>query len=347
MNNAANHTAANRRPADATAAANQPGARAAVTAYLEAAAVPGNAPEGGGAATGPAPWGVVLLAHGSQRGASRMECSCAWQEEIIPDWCRHCPSTPAGLQDAAARLQAELGLSRPQVVLSCLEFLEPFPPQAVKLLEGRGLRQVVVMPFLLGNGKHATLELDETLDDLRAQTPAVELHLAEGLGCDPGLAALVADRVREVHQPPADGGAPAAPLPGGRRGILLVKAGTKTEYDDCLWLEELGQLVEERLGDGYAVAVAQSHYGDPTMDYAAARLVGERQVASITCVPYLFFPGLILRRNVLGGLEQIGRQYPSIPLSVTPPLGVDDRVVAVTASRIRQVWQAQNPTPQA
>ena len=310
-------------------------------------------PDADAAANGLARWGVVLLAHGSQRGASRMECSCAWQEEIIPDWCQHCPSTPAGLQDAAERLQAELGLSRPQVVLSCLEFIEPFPPQAVKLLEGRGLRQVVVMPFLLGNGKHATLELDETLDDLRAQTPAVELHLAEGLGCDPGLAALVADRVREVHQSPADagapadGGAPAAPLPAGRRGILLVKAGTKTEYDDCIWLEELGQLVEERLGEEYAVAVAQSHYGDPTMDYAAARLVRERQVSSITCVPYLFFPGLILRRNVLGGLEEIRRQYPSIPLSITPPLGVDDRVVAVTASRIRQVWQSQNPGPQS
>lgn len=317
-----------------------------------AAAIPETAPEAA-AANGLGRWGVVLLAHGSQRGASRMECSCAWQEEVIPDWCQHCPSTPAGLQDAAERLQTELGLARPQVVLSCLEFIEPFPQQAVKLLEGRGLRQVVVMPFLLGNGKHATLELDETLDEIRAQTPAVELHLAEGLGCDPGLAALVADRVREVHQPPADNGGrssakpSAAALPDGRRGVLLVKAGTKTEYDDCVWLEELGQLVEERLGEEYAVAVAQSHYGDPTMDYAAARLVRERQVSSITCVPYLFFPGLILRRNVLGGLEQIGRQYPSIPLSITPPLGVDDRVVAVTASRIRQVWQAQNLNPQA
>ena len=56
------------------------------------------------------------------------------------------------------------------------------------------------------------------------------------------------------------------------------------------------------------------------MDYAAARLVESRNVASITCVPYLFFPGMILRRNVLGGLDQIQERYPEVAISITPPL---------------------------
>ncbi|GIT01762.1 MAG: hypothetical protein CM1200mP27_03870 [Chloroflexota bacterium] len=63
----------------------------------------------------------------------------------------------------------------------------------------------------------------------------------------------------------------------------MVKAGTKTEYDDCIWLEELGQLVEAKLGENYAVAVAQSHYGDPTMDVAAAKLA-ETGVFLQSCV---------------------------------------------------------------
>ena len=202
-------------------------------------------------------------------------------------------------------------------------------------MDERGFHQVVLAPFLLGNGKHATLEMNEIMEEVRGRLPGIQLHLADGLGADPNLADLVVQRVRELEESPDS----VSVDPTGRRGVLLVKAGTKTEYDDCIWLEELGQLVEDRLGADHAVAVAQSHYGDPTMDAAAAKLVQERRVSSIMCVPYLFFPGLILQRNVIGGMEQIRERYPHVAMSVTPPLGVDDRIVAITAERVRQVWR--------
>jgi len=230
-----------------------------------------------------------------------------------------------------------LEIDQSQMVLSCLEFIEPFPPEAVQMLDDRGFHDVVVAPFLLGNGKHATLEMNEILDELRSQIPGIRLHLADGLGADPDLASLVVQRVRELEESDEH-----EPVPG-RRGILVVKAGTKTEYDDCIWLEDLGKMVEGELGTGYAVAVAQSHYGDPTMDVAAAKLVETRQVTSIMCVPYLFFPGLILQRNVIGGLDQIKERYPHVAMSVTPPLGVDDRIVAITADPVRQVLRLAKP----
>ena len=289
-------------------------------------------------------WGVVLLGHGSQRGTSKAECSCAWLQPKAPSgtpsgtplWCQDCPSTPDGLRQAANRLQGMLEIDESQIVLSCLEFIEPFPSEAVQILDERGFHQVVLAPFLLGNGKHATLEMHEIMEEVQGRLPGVRLHLADGLGSDPSLADLVVQRVRELE-------ASLGPLEGdsvaGRRGVLLVKAGTKTEYDDCVWLEELGRLVEQRLGTGHAVAVAQSHYGDPTMDVAAAKLAETRQVSSIMCVPYLFFPGIILQRNVIGGMELIKERYPQLTMSVTPPLGVDDRIVAVTAERVRRVWR--------
>jgi sirohydrochlorin ferrochelatase len=240
------------------------------------------------------------------------------------------------LNEAANRLQKELGQPRAQVLLSCLEFIQPHPDQAVQLLANQGLERVVVMPYLLGHGKHATLELDEVLDGLRVQMPQVRLYLADGLGADPRLADLVVERIHDL-----DGSAPPASPAGRPVGILLVKAGTRTQYDDCLWLEELGQMVEKGLGLGYAVAVAQSHYGDPTMEAAAARLVAERGASSIICVPYLFFPGMILRRNVLGGMERLQQKYPGVPIIATPPLGVDDRLVAVAADRVREVWDRE------
>ena len=297
-----------------------------------------------------APWGVILLGHGSQRGASPRECSCAWQQPAAdegsqlnaggsvadlpgwPAWCRRCPNTPQGLGEVARRLQDRLGEEQANVLLSCLEFIEPFPDEAVKLLSRQGMNRVIMLPYLLGHGKHATIEMDEMLDDVRAQSPQVELLLADGLGADPRLADLIVERIGNMGQ--------AAPEPGDGApvGILLVKAGTRTQYDDCLWLAELGRMVESRMGEGYAVDVAQSHYGDPTMEFAAARLVEERGVKSIICAPYIFFPGLILTRNVLGTLGQLRETYPSVTMTVAPPLGVDDRLIDVAADRVREVW---------
>ena len=284
-------------------------------------------------------WGVVLLGHGSQRGTSKAECSCSWLQSETPEWCQDCPSTPDGLKQAANRLRGILDLDQSQMVLSCLEFLEPFPPEAVKMLDDRGIHNVVLVPFLLGNGKHATLEMEEIIEEVRSQLPGVQLHLADGLGLDSNMADLVVQRVQELEV----GDSAVFGQEFGPRGILLVKAGTKTEYDDCIWLEELGQLVEDRLGANYAVAVAQSHYGDPTMDAAAAKLAETRRVSSIMCVPYLFFPGIILQRNVIGGMEQIKKRYPRVAMSLTPPLGIGEKVVAITANRVRQVWSRAAP----
>ncbi len=280
-------------------------------------------------------WGVVLLAHGSRRGSSSRECSCSWEaaEADPPDWCRHCPSTPMGLEDVAGRLRQTLGLQQDQLVLSCLEFIEPHPAQAARLLDQRGFRRIVVMPFLLGQGKHATLEMDEVLDQMRSEMSGEELCLAEGLGVNPALADLILERINSRE------GFAGRPANGqDTTGILMVKAGTRTQYDDCLWLEELAQLVEKQLGSGYALAVAQSHYGDPTMEAGAARLVNERRASSILCVPYLFFPGLILLRNVMGGMTRLQEIYPGLPMALTPPLGVDDRLVEAAAQRVREAW---------
>ena len=276
-------------------------------------------------------WGVVLLCHGSQRGASRDECSCAWAADgaRFPAWCLGCPNTPVGLRQAGERLAESLGGDAEQVIVSCLEFLPPHPPEAVSILADSGVNRVVIAPYLLGNGRHATVEMDEVLEDIAAEAPGVEVRLAQGLGADARIADLVRERIAALPE------YAAGPHDGKPTGVLLVKAGTQTRYDDCLWLKELGGWIERALGENYAVSVAQSHYGDPTMEFAAAELIEERGVGSIICAPYLFFPGLILQRNVLGTMNRLQEAYPDVPMSVAPPLGVDDRLVQVASDRVR------------
>ena len=56
-------------------------------------------------------------------------------------------------------------------------------------------------------------------------------------------------------------------------------------------------------------------------------------------MPYLFFPGLILKRNVLGEMDRLQKIYPTVPMAVTPPLGIDDAIIIVSAQRVREVWK--------
>ena len=74
------------------------------------------------------------------------------------------------------------------------------------------------------------------------------------------------------------------------------------------------------------------------MEEATEILVRGREVSSLMYVPYLFFPGIILQRNVLGTMRDLQVTYPGIPMTVTPPLGADGPAVAVAAQRVRQLW---------
>lgn len=265
--------------------------------------------------------GVVLLAHGSRSGNHTID----------------------GLREMVSRLQERLGADnaayRAKVVMACLEFIQPDLPAAVGALVTRGCCDITVMPFLLGQGTHTTEDLDEEIARSLAAHPQARISAAESFGADPALADIAAMRV--MRQPAAalngKGSGGAKPT-----GVLLVKAGTRSPAENHRWLHTLGDMLEERLGEGYLVAVAQSHFGAPTMDEAARDLVERRGAASVTCVPYIFFPGLILTRNIMGGLDTLRQRYPRIPFSLTPTLGVDARLVDLTA---RRILSAQQPAP--
>ena len=253
-----------------------------------------------------ADWGVALLAHGSRRGSDTVD----------------------GLRDMAQRLQRRLAADRARVVTACLEFIQPDLPQAVGSLVAQGVDSIVVMPFLLGQGTHTTDDIEEEIGRAQAAHPQARIIASQTFGADPALVDIVAARVRQ-HPVSLNGNAGAAPT-----GVMLVKAGTRSPSEDHIWLHTLGQMLERQLGAGYAVAVAQSHFGPPTMDEAAAELAQARGAAGVICVPYIFFPGLILTRNIMGGVKELGQKYPRIPFRVTPTLGVENGLVELTARRI-------------
>ena len=257
--------------------------------------------------------GVVVLAHGSRQGSDTYD----------------------GLQRIVRRLHARLGEDRAKVVLACLEFIQPDLVQAVTGLVDEGIIDITVMPFLLGKGTHVREDLIEETKRAMSERPNARIRTASSFGCDPAMAEIVVERVL----------AQAANLNGSgfahgkTKGVVIVKAGTRSSEEDHSWLFELGGIVEHRLGDGYAVGVAQSHFAEPTMEGAVRELIENRGVSSITCVPYIFFPGLILARNIIGGVEQIKGRYPNIEFSIAQTIGVDDKLIEATAQKVLAVWE--------
>ena len=251
-------------------------------------------------------WGVVLLAHGSQRGNHTID----------------------GLREMVRRLQERLGARGATVRMACLEFIQPDLPQAVAGLVSEGCTDITVMPFLLGQGTHTTDDLEEEIGKSLETYPQARIKASKVFGPDPALVEIVLQRVR-AQELSLNGRTTDSP-----NGVMLVKAGTRSKAENHLWLYDMGNMLEERLGAGYAVAVAQSHFGSPTMEEAAVELVEKRKVSSITCVPYIFFPGVILTRNIMGGLKTLGQKYPGVGFEVTPTLGVEDGLVELTARRV-------------
>ena len=259
-------------------------------------------------------WGVVLLAHGSQRGNHTID----------------------GLREMVRRLQSHLGEDNAKVRMACMEFIQPDLPKAVASLVADGCTDITVMPFLLGQGTHSTEDVTEGIERSLEAFPHIRIKATAVFGADPALVEIVRQRVQaQLSQRNGSAGSiTTGSTTGAPKGVMLVKAGTRSQAEDHLWLYEMGRMLEEQLGAGFAVAVAQSHFGPPTMEEAAADLVERQGAASVTCVPYIFFPGLILTRNIVGSMKTLEMKYPGVGFAVTPTLGVDDGLVELTARRI-------------
>tara|TARA_A100001037_G_scaffold306703_1_gene354298 strand:+ start:4013 stop:4888 length:876 start_codon:yes stop_codon:yes gene_type:complete len=275
--------------------------------------------------------GIVVLAHGSQRGFTKDECSCHLipngDHQTIDDipWCMECPDTAKGVTELRDMIQGKMGNGAVTVISSFLEFLAPDPFQAVEELVSKGISNIVIFPFLLGNGKHATLEMEEIRDDLSEKHPGISLRITQGIGADIRLANIIKDRAQVVVTDGED---------ESKHGVIIVKAGTKTEYDDCEWLRDISELVQAQLGESFVTTYAQSHYGLPEIDERTNYLIKTHGIDKITFVPYVFFPGLILQRNIMGSIKKYQKEFSTMEFALCPPLGITTELRDIAIDRI-------------
>ena len=62
-------------------------------------------------------------------------------------------------------------------------------------------------------------------------------------------------------------------------------------------------------------------------------MLAGRGLKQVVVVPYIFFPGKVLKVNILPAVEEARRRFPGVELSVAQTLGVDDRLIDLALER--------------
>ena len=98
--------------------------------------------------------------------------------------------------EAHERLCAEVRAAAPVPVRPAyLEISQPSIPDAIAAAVADGATVVRLLPHFLSPGNHVLVDLPEIAAAARAQHPGTTIELAEHLGADPALVALLAARV--------------------------------------------------------------------------------------------------------------------------------------------------------
>jgi sirohydrochlorin ferrochelatase len=118
---------------------------------------------------------VLLVAHGSRNPAAAVEHE------------RLCAAVQAASDDGSA--------TAPVVRPAYLEITEPSIPAAIDAAVAEGATSVRLLPHFLSPGNHVLVDLPAIASDAAARHPHTSIELAEHLGADPGLVALLATRV--------------------------------------------------------------------------------------------------------------------------------------------------------
>jgi sirohydrochlorin ferrochelatase len=103
----------------------------------------------------------------------------------------------AQLREVVRLVEQELaaaGDSDTVVALAHLELGAPSIAEAIDALAARGIREIVVHPYFLAPGRHATADVPERAARAAARHPELSVRVTEPLGADPLLARLVVRR---------------------------------------------------------------------------------------------------------------------------------------------------------
>lgn len=188
--------------------------------------------------------------------------------------------------------------------------------------------RVIVLPLILNAAGHVKVELPDYLAAARKRHPQVEFLLGRHLGVDERILKLVRMRLHSAMV--------ALDMPDPKNtGIILLGRGSSDMTANGEVAKMARWLYETTRHDLVDYAFTGITY--PRVESVVARQVvlGAMQ---IIVVPYYLFTGRLIQR-IHKQVERMTKQYPEIAFGVAGYLGINDRVVEVLETRLREVQE--------
>lgn len=176
-----------------------------------------------------------------------------------------------------------------RVEVGFLDFDGPSVPDALALLAGEGVRDVVALPLLLTRAFHAKTDIPAVL---RTAPPGLRVRQAGVLGPAPLLLTALETRLYEAGLDPAD---------KPTTGVVLASAGSTDPEAGAV----IADIAREWRHTGWcavrpAFASAASPTGFPATAEAVRLLRAEPGVRRVAVAPYVLAPGFLPDRIARG-----------------------------------------------
>ncbi len=218
------------------------------------------------------------------------------------------PRAEAAIDALAARVVA----ARPDlpVGVATLELRGRRVAEVAAELVSRGADRITVVPLLLTNAYHGSVDLPDVLAGAHLKLPGVELVAGDVLGPDDRLLDALDERIPDR-------------LAGGFDGIVLAVAGTR----DPVAARGI-EAVAARYGARHGVPCLPVHAsaGEAAVAQAVMALRVRRRVLVVS---YFLAPGLLHDRIVVGAQRAGG-------LTVTEPFADSGSVTSLVFARYRE-----------
>ncbi|MBZ0119843.1 MAG: CbiX/SirB N-terminal domain-containing protein [Sandaracinaceae bacterium] len=112
---------------------------------------------------------------------------------VLVDHGSRSPDAARATETVAGAVRERLGPSW-QVRVAHLELEPPHPPEVIDACVAQGASDIVIHPYFLAPGRHASEDMARVVEQARARHPSVRFVLTDPLGPDPVLADLVLAR---------------------------------------------------------------------------------------------------------------------------------------------------------
>lgn len=212
-------------------------------------------------------------------------------------------------------------LDTSRLVLPCfLELTEPTIQEGVDRCVEQGYTDLSVLPILLFAARHNKFDVTNELDRARQRHPQVKFHYGRHFGITTGILDLWRSRLAKLDRPQ---------WKRSETVILFVGRGSSdpdANADVC----KLARILWE--GSGYSTVetcfIGITH---PRLEegFRRARLY---QPKRIIVLPYFLFTGVLVKK-IFDITAQQQEQYPDIPMTCLPEMGLHPQMFSVLRER--------------